>query len=129
MHYKFSKPHSWVVKPVFPYDGMSGRGCRVRLKLLESSTSCIITHVLYAILAAYFTYCSYVHRVVLFTGEGGLRLVNKWHHGQCGRLQYQLYNGTWGTICDNKFDENAASVACRQLGYRTAKAVLYEYFM
>ncbi|XP_019637311.1 PREDICTED: deleted in malignant brain tumors 1 protein-like isoform X2 [Branchiostoma belcheri] len=41
-----------------------------------------------------------------------------------GRLEVrQSDNDDWGTVCDDGFDTNDATVACRMLGYRTALRV------
>lgn len=54
----------------------------------------------------------------VFTGSS-LRLVS--NTGQisgvtAGRLMIYV-NNTWGTICDSKFNDIDATVACRQLGF------------
>ena len=34
-----------------------------------------------------------------------------------GRIEV-FFNGMWGTVCDDNFDQYAATVACKYFGFR-----------
>ena len=49
--------------------------------------------------------------------------------GSSGILQFRRYDGTWGYVCSNGFDNDAARVACRQLGYTHGDySTVYSYW-
>ena len=56
----------------------------------------------------------------IFSLDGALRL-SSGLLSSSGRLEV-YYNGEWGTVCNNLFNQTDADVACRQLGYLTASS-------
>lgn len=53
------------------------------------------------------------------SGTKKLRLVGPADRPEEGRLEV-LHQGQWGTVCDDDFALQEATVACRQLGFESA---------
>ena len=64
--------------------------------------------------------CTYEHLYISFMDMCliDIRLENLGNSNSSGRIEI-YYNGEWGTVCSNEFDDNDAAVVCRQAGSGT----------
>jgi len=53
------------------------------------------------------------------------RLVGENTVSRAGRLEVN-FNGLWGTVCDDSFDNNDAKVACYMLGYGYSDCIVLQ---
>ena len=67
----------------------------------------------------------YLYGYVGSVGFGDLRIAGG---GRSGTLEFRQNNGTWGYVCNSGFDNNAARVACRQLGYNTSGSYRTDFY-
>lgn len=63
---------------------------------------------------------------IFFQGPNEIRLVNGSTNHE-GRIEIK-HNGVWGTICDDDFNEDAAKVVCKRLGYIGKSSVKKDSF-
>ena len=57
--------------------------------------------------------------------DGKVRLVNNIGSAASGQVEISV-NGEWGTVCDNAWNLDDATVVCRQLGYDGAWTAHYQ---
>lgn len=55
-----------------------------------------------------------------------VRLVDGHGSASQGRVEV-FYNGSWGTVCDDNFNQSAAAVVCSHLGYERWISLIWKF--
>lgn len=66
-----------------------------------------------SIIFVYLLSCEFI---VAYCEHGSVRLKGDARYSEFGHLEICI-NGAWGTVCDDYWTNNEASVVCHQLGY------------
>ena len=67
--------------------------------------------------------CIYIYCLYIYVVYGSLQTTVG------DKLEYRsFYSRSWGVVCSSGFDDNAALVACRQLGYDNGSYYTSAYF-
>jgi len=101
---------------------------QLRIGLVSSGSTSKTAGVAHALVDAelnYFIASTYYPFSIAVDGqciepEGSLRVSGG--DGRTGRLEV-FHAGAWGTVCDDLFDANDATVACRQMGFTSGSVV------